>query len=51
MKKNNKISNAKINKEDAIREMINVLVQALIDIKNICVKTLNNILELNKSLN
>ena len=32
-------------------EMINILVQALIDITNICVKTLNNILELNKSLN
>ena len=41
----------KVNKEEVMLEIINVLVQGLIEIKNVCVKTLNNVIELNKSLN
>ena len=48
---NNKLSESKLNREDVIIEMINVLIQTLLYIKIICVKTLNNILKIVKSLN
>lgn len=47
---NNEISEPKINKEETMIEIINVLLQSLLDIKNICVKALNKIIEIKKSL-